>query len=184
VTLTDLCRLAEKYGTDKAGYYTPFYSLLLDRRRPYVQAVLEIGIGTPAAMAHIPGYKIGASLRMWRDYFPNAQIFGADKDIAALFVDDRIKTLLCDQSNEYELLRMADRVAVPLDLIVDDGSHRPDDQIRTALTLLPKLVEGGIYIVEDVNAPAEVLEGLAGYNPAFVSFPACRVHGKMVVISG
>ena len=30
----------------------------------------------------------GASLRDWRDYFPNALVFGADIDIEILFTDE------------------------------------------------------------------------------------------------
>ncbi len=82
--LTDLCHLAEYYGTDKLGVYTPFYDLLFRDRREKVFKVLEIGIGTIKAMAHVKGYKAGASLRMWRDYFINAEILGLDNDNAAI----------------------------------------------------------------------------------------------------
>ncbi len=39
----------------------------------------------------------GASLRMWRDYFPNAQIVGADIDPKYMFADERISKVVVDQ---------------------------------------------------------------------------------------
>jgi len=53
--MTELCQLATKYGTDKAGWYTPVYDLLLSGRRQQVKNVLEIGIGTVEAMSHVQG---------------------------------------------------------------------------------------------------------------------------------
>ena len=41
--------------------------------------------------------KPGASLRVWRDYFPNAIIYGADIDKDILFAEERIKTFYIDQ---------------------------------------------------------------------------------------
>src|SRR6185369_15852500 len=116
--MTPLCELAQKYGTDKYPWYTPFYDLLLRDRRDSVRRVLEIGIGTPEAMSHVPNYKPGASLRMWRDYFPNAAIVGIDIVPSVCFRDVRIVTGIRIIPEIY-------------DLIVDDGSHEPEDQIDT-----------------------------------------------------
>ena len=38
-----------------------------------------------------------ASLYMWQEYFPNAEIFGADVDKRILFNEGRIKTYFVDQ---------------------------------------------------------------------------------------
>lgn len=149
--MTELCKLAAKYGTDKI-WYTPFYHLLFEHRRDYLtKKVLEIGIGSVSAMKHVPGYQPGASLRMWRDYFPDAQIFGVDKDTSVLFQEDRIKTSYCDQADANELLAIGQWTGGGLDLIVDDGSHDPLHQLWTARMLLSYLKPGGIYVIEDVN---------------------------------
>ena len=43
--------------------------------------MLEIGIGNVACMNHVKDYKPGASLRMWRDYFLEADdLRGTDSD--------------------------------------------------------------------------------------------------------
>ena len=175
---TWLCELAEKYGSDKVKSifhdYTPFYDQILSGRD--IKRVLEIGIGTPNAMCHMQKYETGASLRMWRDYFPDAEIFGLDNDFSAMLPETpRIYTLVCDQSNEGNLLEIADILAQhgKFDLIIDDGSHQLEHQALTANTLIPRLLAySGVYVIEDVmyrkelyaklNFPTEVHIGNLG----------------------
>lgn len=151
---TRLCDLAEKYGSDKVASifhgYTPFYDELL-RDRP-VKRVLEIGIGTPNSMCHMEKYEVGASLRMWRDYFPEAQIWGLDNDVSAMLdPSPRINTMFCDQSSEESLLRVASALGERFDLIIDDGSHQYLHQALTANIFIPRLLaKGGVYVIEDV----------------------------------
>ena len=78
----------EKYGSDKkkSGYST-LYNELFNKLRPTLNNLLEIGIGTlqpeiPSSfignLNHYDYYKPGASLRAWRDFFPNSKIYGID----------------------------------------------------------------------------------------------------------
>jgi hypothetical protein len=152
-----LSSLATKYGTDKAGCYAGLYDRLLRHQRYQVTNVLEIGIGTPALMSHVQDYRPGASLRMWEEYFPNARIVGWDNTPSVLFNEGRIQTRLVDQTCPPQMLQAVD---CAFDLIVDDGSHKPEDQIRTALTLMPYVVPGGLYIIEDVNELQRVSKAL------------------------
>ncbi len=150
---TRLCDLAEKYRSDKVKSlhhdYTPFYDQLLRQRT--VKRVLEIGIGTIDTMRHVEGYESGASLRMWRDYFPEAKIWGADVDATAMVNEGNIFSLVCDQSSEESLQRMALMLGGKFDLIVDDGSHQFEHQVLTANTLIPLLLSPtGVYVIEDV----------------------------------
>lgn len=143
--MTELCRLAEKHGTDKLGVYTPFYDSLLGPRSDFITAVLEVGIGTPEAMPHVKDYKAGASLRMWRDYFRRASIVGIDinQNAVSEAKEDRIHTLQGD-SRQIELRGL-------YDLVIDDGSHDPKDQLDTFDNLFCRVSAGGLYIIEDVE---------------------------------
>lgn len=153
--LTPLCKLAEKYGTDKLGFYTPIYDLLLSGRRDQIYKVLEVGIGTPEAMKHVPGYRPGASLRMWRDYFPNADIYGLDINPNACAEagepDHRIFTFCADSTDPEIIPQLA--VGGHFDLIVDDGDHEVKQQHRTFEVLAPLLTKNGLYIIEDAEWP-------------------------------
>jgi len=151
--MTRLCRLAEEYGCDKTSSifhdYTPFYDELLKYRQ--VNRVLEIGIGTMNAMMHLKTYQPGASLRMWRDYFPSAEIVGLDNDASVMFEEDRIKTMVCDQSSEESLKGIAASFSETFDFILDDGSHQLEHQALTANTFIPKLLSPtGVYVIEDI----------------------------------
>lgn len=158
---TELCQLAEKHGTDKYPWYTPFYHALLKDRREFVQRVLEIGIGTVGAMSHVENYSPGASLRMWRDYFPHAEIWGLDRNLEAEN-EERISVFQGEQTNLQTLDYLA--VCGPWDLIIDDGSHDPADQKKTFEHLYPSVRDGGLYIIEDVlrslalPAPSQFVE--------------------------
>lgn len=158
--LTPLCELAQKYGTDKLGIYTPFYDLILGPRRSDVKHVLEVGIGTPESMRHVANYKPGASLRMWRDYFPNASISGLDinpnASNDAADPENRISTYAGDSRGPVRQILIG-----PFDLILDDGDHAPPIQLATFQSLSPLLALGGLYIIEDT----EFFSELTGHLP-------------------
>jgi hypothetical protein len=105
---TPLCILAQKYLVDKCpslNYrYTPTYNVFLGPLRNTTKLVLKIDIKNVPLTTPIAGidYKPGASLRMWRDYFPNATIVGCDSNESILFNnEERIKTNLeiCNATN-------------------------------------------------------------------------------------
>jgi hypothetical protein len=104
----------------------------------------------------IPDYKPGCSLRMWREYFPNAFIYGCDIVKSVLFEEERITTFYVDQSSSDSLEQLKNTVyaltVVPrIDFIIDDGSHLKDHQQTTIETLWSALAVNGIYIIEDVH---------------------------------
>ena len=83
-----LKKLMDYYGSDKGGKnnhhnFTDYYSEIFYSKRQSVKNFLEVGLGTnneniPSNMGR--SGKPLASIRAWRDYFTNAQIFGADID--------------------------------------------------------------------------------------------------------
>jgi len=103
---------------------------------------------------------LGARLYMWRDYFPNAQIYGADILPKAMFSDDRIETFLCDQSKEEDLRKLAEAVGSDVDICIDDGSHNVAHQRLSCEVLMPLFKKDVIYVIEDTKTP-EKLKGLA-----------------------
>lgn len=151
-----LCALAEKYRVDKCPRifhsYTPAYDTILNATREDAKLVVEIGIGFPEMMVPIVGsaYRPGASLRMWRDYFPNAQIIGCDIRKCVFFQEERISCRLLDQSDKTSLEGFKDSIG-QADLILDDGSHEPDHMVITFQTLWASVRPGGFYIIEDIR---------------------------------
>ena len=111
--------LADKYGSDKGEVlpesnpyrwpshsYADFYGLVFGIRRNDIKNVIECGLGTNnpnlKSSMGIDG-KPGASLRMWRDFFPSANVIGCDIDKEVLFSEDRINTYFCDQTSSESI---------------------------------------------------------------------------------
>src|SRR5437879_3347984 len=71
----NLNSLAKIYGTDKWGrhYYTTHYQEHFEKFKYKRINILEIGAG-----GYESPVKGGASLRMWKRYFPNGKIFSID----------------------------------------------------------------------------------------------------------
>jgi len=114
--------------------------------------VFELGLGTnnvalPSNMG--ANGKPGASLRGWRDYFPNATVFGADIDRNILFSEDRILTMYCDQTNPHVIQTMWEELP-NMRIIVEDGLHTFEANVTFFENSIHKLLPGGFYIIEDI----------------------------------
>jgi len=144
---TSLRTIALEKGTDKEGAhsYADAYERHFGHLRSEPITLLEIGIGGYAD----PG-RGGASLRMWKEYFPFARIVGLDIEDKSGLAEDRITILTGDQGDKEFL----DRIALqhgPFDIIIDDGSHRSKHVIASFGALFPHLTENGIYAIEDLQ---------------------------------
>lgn len=143
-----LTALAQEFQTDKwSSYhrYTPHYARHLQHLRDEEMVLLEIGIG---------GYSRegqgGASLRMWKAFFPKARIVGLDIQDKSFVDEERIRSFQGSQVDPAVLDRILEEEGVPL-VVIDDGSHRPE-HIRTTFELLfPRLPAGAIYAIEDLQ---------------------------------
>jgi hypothetical protein len=102
---------------------------------------LEIGIST------------GASLRAWKDYFPNATIYGIDLTIhESVLNDSRIKYAVADQSDVRQLQAAMESWTMPtFDSIIDDGGHSVKQQRVSIEYFWSFLKPGGYYIIEDLH---------------------------------
>lgn len=140
--MTSLDQIALANGTDKSSRihdYCQKYEryLGLDRMAPL--RILEIGIHE------------GASLRMWRDYLPNAQIVGIDILAGCKANEDtkgRISVEIGSQTDARFLHAVAERHG-PFDMILDDGSHHQSHVIASFKELWDSVKPGAIYVVED-----------------------------------
>jgi hypothetical protein len=165
---TELCELAEKYGADKCPKinhsYTPFYYELFKDIRNDVKKVFEFGVGNNRQFKHIPNYTLGASLYVWRDFFPNAQIYGADIEPESIFDDGRVKTFLCDERDKNQIEELIKKVGSDIDIFIDDASHHIHDQRFLCETVMPLLNKGVIYIIEDTGRARMLSEQLSQYD--------------------
>jgi|TARA_B110000261_G_scaffold150596_1_gene178270 hypothetical protein len=165
-----LCKLSQKHGSDKGWQlneyekspfkwkphtFTTFYHSIFDFNRDNAKLVFECGIGTnkEGLKSSMGTYgKPGASLRMWRDYFYNANIYGADIDKGILFNEDRINTYFVDQLDSETIKSMWNNIGLKdFDIIIDDGLHEVDANLNFFHNSFNKLKKNGIYVIEDVK---------------------------------
>lgn len=155
----ELKNLFDSFGSDKSTHhdYEIIYSRILQKYRKDIRHVLEIGIGStdpliPQNMG--PKGVSGASLKAWKEYFPNAQIIGADIDSKTFFEEHRIKCIHLDQLDTDNLESFSNSWRHKLDLIIVDGLHRSDAEINTLLALEKNLSLNGMIFIEDVTIKA------------------------------
>jgi len=169
--VTELCEIANKYGADKCPQinhmYTPFYFEFFSPMRQSVKKVFEYGVGNRRIKRAIPQYQIGASLRMWRDFFPNAQVYGADIAKGAVFTDDRLETFFCDESKPEDVKALIEKIGADIDIFIDDASHHMHEQIVLFETVMPLLKKDAIYVIEDCGRTRQFSKMYPQYN-AFV----------------
>jgi hypothetical protein len=141
-----LDELGLKYKTDKASSghdYLRHYEFYFQQMRSTVSRIIEIG-----------GLD-GASLRMWEEYFPAAEIVCVDIDPKVKgFEGGRISVEIGNAGDASYLKTLRDKY-LTADIVIDDGSHRWDHQRLAFRSLFPMVSAGGYYVVEDLHTSFE-----------------------------
>ena len=151
-----LHELGLNYKTDKVTHhrYDKIYDFFLKSMYEKQGSILEIGIAE------------GNSLKVWLELFPNAYVYGIDKEVEA--ESNKFEIFKKDQSKEDDLLEVKEKIKDKnLFFINDDGSHIPEHQLLTFNTFFPFLEEGGIYIIEDIETSYWSKNGLYGYSTRY-----------------
>jgi hypothetical protein len=183
-------QLAQLYRLDKeisSGYhdYIPVYKLLFGLRKDTINTLLEIGIGCVEKnqMTHVSrfGYKTGNGARMWRDYFTNANIYALDINPEAMILNEpRITTYTADQSNYEHLETICNEIKVPLDIVIDDGSHNYAHQVASFVFLEKYLGPNAIYCIEDVHQTnVQKLQEMVGF-PETIKAKIANTYDRFV----
>ena len=149
--MSHLIEIGKKYPTSKnvTGFLKIYENYFRNFREKEIK-ILEIGVDR------------GDSLRLWREYFPKAQICGIDilkKD----FKIDGVDIFIGDQSN-YDFLKTVIKKYVSFDIIIDDGSHVSKHIIKSLNYLFEHLKKNGLYIIEDLQTSYFPRYGGSRYN--------------------
>ena len=147
----DLIQIGKKYPTSKniSGFLEIYEEYFTALRNEKIN-ILEIGIDK------------GDSLRLWREYFSNAQICGIDLFQKNISIDN-VDILIGDQS-DYSFLKTVVNKYHNFDIIIDDGSHLSKDIISSFKFLFPFLNNNGLYVVEDLQTSYQPRFGGSRFN--------------------
>jgi glycosyltransferase involved in cell wall biosynthesis len=141
-SLRDLFAAHTGKVSDKWDIYISEYDRLFQPYRDQPVQLLEIGIQN------------GGSLEVWNKYFAKAKrIVGSDIDSACeqlTFDDPKIAVVVADANTDDAEKRILSE-STTFDLIIDDGSHRSGDIVRSFARYFKHLADGGLYIAEDLH---------------------------------
>ena len=135
--MESLDEMGLRHQTDKASTHHCFldtYESYLGHLRDKEFKLWEIGVAS------------GASIRLWREYFPKAQVIGIDNnpDCAGegIFIGDQTDTAFLDS--------IISKTGPP-DVVIEDGWHYGPGTIATFKHLFPKIAPKGHYYIEDCH---------------------------------
>jgi len=149
----------EKYFAENSGrmihkwrHYFEIYDRHFSRFRGTDVCLVEFGV-----------YQ-GGSLQMWKYYFgPRARIIGIDiNPHCKQCEEDQIEIIIGNQEDRSFLRSLKQRIP-RIDILIDDGGHTMDQQIRTFEELFPHIDKEGIYLCEDLHSSYSSFYG-GGYR--------------------
>lgn len=166
---TWLDKLGQEFGTDKSSKvhnYLNKYEFFLNRWKDADINILELGVFE------------GSSLKMWGTYFSNAIVYGIDIMAKCVrYEGENRKVLIRDLSDENELDALGDiRPAI----IIDDASHFWSHQIKALYHLLPRLQNGGIYILEDLGTSFSSYKNMNYDDASLSAYDFCSAIAEVV----
>ncbi len=136
-----LDKIVDNRFTDKntTHSYLETYEKLLKDTHLSCKNVLEIGI------------QRGGSIKLWNDYFINANIYGIDIDEGPKFLE-KFKRVKCLKMNAYsqDSIDYFSNQNIKFDFIIDDGPHTLESMIFMLIHYSKLLTPTGILIIEDI----------------------------------
>ena len=135
-----LVSLIDDTETDKntVHSYLELYETLLSPKKDTAKNILEIGIGDFKE-------KNGGSIKLWKDYFPNAIIYALDilpkeRVLDELINDERV--VLFTSTNAYDEKFFNENILkknLKFDFMLDDGPHTLES-MKTFIRLYSKVM--------------------------------------------
>jgi len=128
------------HSIQKWQHYFDIYDRHFSRFRGSEVSVVEIGVAG------------GGSLQMWKYYFgPRAKIYGVDINPKCKELEEEnIEIFIGDQESCGFLESLTMKIP-RIDILIDDGGHRMEQQINTFKVMFPHIDKNGIYLCEDLH---------------------------------
>ena len=140
--------IVDNSRTDKntVHSYLPLYQELLINKKESAKNVLEVGIHR------------GGSIKLWNDFFTNANVYGLD----IMNIDDvwegiknNEKIILYTSTNAYNREFFINHFLnnnIRFDFMIDDGPHSLESMILFIRYYSQIMTDDGILIIEDVQS--------------------------------
>lgn len=149
----NLIDLVDNGNTDKntSHSYLELYHKLLEDKRENAKNILEIGIGDFKE-------KNGGSIKLWKEYFINATIYGLDilgpeRVLDELLNDERV--VLYTSTDGYDEVFFNNSILnknIKFDFLLDDGPHTIESMKKFIQLYIQVLADDGVLIIEDIQS--------------------------------
>ena len=148
-----LDNLVDNIYTDKNSVhsYLPLYQKLLESKKYTAKNILEIGIGDFYE-------KNGGSIKLWRDFFVNATIYGLDILPSSRVIDELLnnnRIILYTSTDAYNNNFFTTQILnknIKFDFMLDDGPHTLESMKQFIKLYSQVMTNDGILIIEDVQS--------------------------------
>lgn len=160
-------------STYKSFTKSPYYSLKHTNYFAVYDELLLKFVGYPITFLEI-GVLDGGSLFMWRDFLgKDARIIGVDLNPhATKWRDYGFEIFIGDQSDPDFWNELYSEIG-KVDILLDDGGHRNDQQMVTVECTIENVRDGGIIIVEDCQTSFMKFESFKRFS--FVNLLAKKI---------
>lgn len=118
-----------------AHSYINHYEIMFKSIRQNYLNILEIGVAS------------GKSVKMWKEYFFNSHIYGVDIEDRTHLNEQNLTIFHADATSENFKNLIND---INFDIVIDDGSHYLEQQIKSFRIIEPRLNSKAIYVIEDI----------------------------------
>jgi len=145
--------LVDNSYTDKntTHSYLSLYNQLLINKKITAKNVLEIGIGDF-------GEKNGGSIKLWKDFFTNATIYGIDILPSNRVMDELLnnsRVILYTSTDGYNETFFKTQFLeknIKFDFLLDDGPHTLESMKMFIKLYSQVMTDDGILIIEDIQS--------------------------------
>jgi hypothetical protein len=118
----------------------------------------------------------GGSLEMWTKYFDSSsQIWGVDNDPRVCEHPVPGATIVIGDQGDPQFWKLFLQQTPKIDLFLDDGGHRMNQQITTFECVWPKISDHGVYVVEDTHTSFWAEYGAVPGAETFVDYAKASV---------
>jgi len=144
---------------DKHSYIDKYYDPTFTPLKNKVKKICEIGILK------------GSSMKLWYEFFDDAEIHGVDKKLRWFEYDHKSYLDRCrlhiGRSDDTKTWK---QIPKDFDIIIDDGHHEYQTQADTFQIAWEHLKSGGIYVIED---PVDIDRDKSRFEALH---PSCKIH--------
>ena len=149
---------SSKNSSIKWKKYFPIYERLFEKYKNKKITFVEVGILD------------GGSLEIWKKYFGNnSRIIGIDNNPECKKLENENFEVFIGSQSDPNFWKKFYSVVGKIDIILDDGGHKNDQQIISLVNSVEHINNGGLHIVEDVHSSYQKHYGNP-YKYSFINF--------------